>query len=320
MVGEATCSVDPWPHQVRAFERLYASEAPRLLIADEVGLGKTIQAGMLVRQMWLADRARRILILTPAAVMRQWQLELREKFNLNWPVYDDGYLNWYPSPAMRGIDQRKVSRSAWHQENMVIASSHLMRRKDREKELCEDAASWDLIVLDEAHHARRKGAGSAAEEGPNALLRLMRRLRERTKGLVLLTATPMQVHPIEVWDLLDLLGMPAAWGAGAFLRFFELAGKPAPSHSELDELSAMFRAAEKAYGEATAESLARLGVSSKLRAKRILGALRDQSGIPRRTLDADDRSAAIRLMRVTTPVSRLVSRHTRDLLREYYKA
>ena len=320
LVGEATCSVQPWPHQIRAFERLYASDAPRLLIADEVGLGKTIQAGMLLRQMWLAGRARRILILTPAAVMRQWQVELREKFNLNWPVYDEGYLNWYPSPGKRGYERRQVSRAEWHKEEVVIASSHLMRRRDREKELCEDADPWDLIVLDEAHHARRKGAGSVAEEGPNSLLRLMRRLRGRTKGLVMLTATPMQVHPVEMWDLLDLLGLPAAWGESAFLRFFNLVGKPAPSVTEFDELAELFREAERAYGDTTLATMTRLGVSSRLRANKILAALRDPSGIPRMHLDAQSRAAALRLMRSTTPVSNLVSRHTRDLLRRYYKA
>ena len=87
-VGEATAAVDPWPHQMRAFERLYADWPPKLLIADEVGLGKTIQAGMLLRQAWLSGRAKRILILAPKAVLGQWQIELREKFNLNWPIYD----------------------------------------------------------------------------------------------------------------------------------------------------------------------------------------------------------------------------------------
>lgn len=319
-VGEATCAVNPWPHQIRAFDRLYAMEAPRLLIADEVGLGKTIEAGMLVRQMWLAGRARRILVLTPAAVMAQWQVELREKFNLNWPVYDDGCLTWCESPATRGAEPRVVARSEWHREPTVIASSQLMRRRDREKELCDDAEPWDLIVLDEAHHARRKGAGSIAEEGPNALLRLMRRLRDRTKGLVLLSATPMQVHPVELWDLLDLIGLPADWAQSAFLRFFELIAKPAPSHDELDELAVMFRAAERAYGETTPDALTRVGVDRMVRARRILAALRDDSGIPRRTLNVGDRAAALRLMRVTTPVSRLVSRNTRDLLRQYYQA
>jgi SNF2 family DNA or RNA helicase len=319
-VGEATCAVDPWPHQIRAFGRLYASDAPRLLIADEVGLGKTIQAGLLLRQMWLAGRARRILILTPAAIMRQWQLELREKFNLNWPVYDDGVLEWFPSPGKQTGQSRAVQRTDWHKESVVIASSHLMRRRDREKELCEDAEAWDLIVLDEAHHARRKGAGSAAEEGPNALLRLMRRLRQRAKGLLLLTATPMQVHPVEVWDLLDLLGLPPAWEEDSFLRFFRLVSKPAPSHEELDELAGMFRSAEAAFGETSPETLKRIGVSSVLRSKQILKALRDSANIPRRALSANDRTAALRLMRATTPVSKLVSRHTRDLLRRYHAA
>ena len=69
--GEATSAVTPWPHQVGAFDRLYRNWPPRLLIADEVGLGKTIQAGMLLRQTWLAGRANRILILAPKAVLGQ---------------------------------------------------------------------------------------------------------------------------------------------------------------------------------------------------------------------------------------------------------
>lgn len=319
-VGEATCAVEPWPHQVRAFDRLYSAKTPRLLIADEVGLGKTIQAGLLLRQAWMAAQARRILILTPAAVMRQWQLELREKFNLNWPIYDDGCLVWQPSPVARHGHERKVSRSEWHKEPVVIASSHLMRRRDREKELCQDAEPWDLIVLDEAHHARRKGAGSTAEEGPNALLRLMRQLKDRTLGLLLLTATPMQVHPVEVWDLLNLLGLPPEWSETSFLRFFHLLGKPAPSHEEFDELAAMFRASESAWGEVTEPAMARLGLPIGLKARSILKALRNPSSIPRRSLSAPDRSASLKLMRASSPVSKLVSRHTRDLLRRYHKA
>ena len=130
-VGEATAAVTPWPHQVRAFERLYAQWPPKLLIADEVGLGKTIQAGMLLRQAWLAGRARRILILAPKAVLRQWQIELREKFNLNWPIYDGRKLSWYRSPALREAYEREVDPREWHREPVVIVSSHLLRRRDR---------------------------------------------------------------------------------------------------------------------------------------------------------------------------------------------
>ena len=99
-VGEMTSAVTPWPHQVRAFERLYSNWPPKLLIADEVGLGKTIQAGMLVRQAWLAGRVKRILILAPKAVLKQWQIELREKFNLNWPIYDGE--SWSGIPRRHG--------------------------------------------------------------------------------------------------------------------------------------------------------------------------------------------------------------------------
>jgi SNF2 family DNA or RNA helicase len=69
-VGEMTSAVTPWPHQVRAFRRMYDNWPPKLLIADEVGLGKTVQAGLLVRQAWLAGRAKRILIMAPRTSAR----------------------------------------------------------------------------------------------------------------------------------------------------------------------------------------------------------------------------------------------------------
>ena len=119
----------------------------------------------------------------------------------------------------------------------VIVSSHLARRADRQKELLEVAEPYDLIILDEAHHARRRGAGSTSESGPNALLKLMRVLKERTQGLVLLTATPMQVHPVEVFDLLSLLGLPPEWTEQSFLRFFDEVLLESPSHEAFDRLA-----------------------------------------------------------------------------------
>ena len=319
-IGEATAAVTPWPHQVRAFDRLYRDWPPRLLIADEVGLGKTVQAGMLLRQAWLAGRAERILILAPKAVLKQWQIELREKFNLNWPIYDGGKLTWYPSPAWRGRNEREVVRNDWRREPAVIASSHLMRRQDRSAALLEDAEPWDLVVLDEAHHARRRGAGSQQEGGPNALLRLMQGLKDRTRGLVLLTATPMQVHPVEVWDLLNLLGLPPEWTARAFLDFFEDIEQPNPSAEALDRMAALFRAAERTCGEVETADVQRLSGLSRLKANKILRALRDGASIPRRQLETAERRAAVGIMRANTPLRWLVSRHTRELLRRYFKA
>ena len=321
MVGEETAPITPWPHQIRAFERMYHDWPPKLLIADEVGLGKTIQAGMVLRQAWLSGRARRILILVPAAVMRQWQIELYEKFNLNWPVYGSGKLRWYSPNPERPARTRVVGSGQWHREDVVIASSHLMRRRDRQTTILEDARKWDLVVLDEAHHARRRGAGGLADSGPNELLRLMRGMRDRglADGLVLLTATPMQVHPVEFWDLLDLLGLPPEWSADAFVSFFELSERPDVTAEAFEMMARLFRAEERA-GQTKADPGHRLLSSlSRLRAKKVLSALRDQSTIPRRRLGSTERSAALRLMRARAPVRRLLSRHTRALLRQYHK-
>ncbi len=320
-IGEATSIVIPWPHQVRAFERLHQTWPPKLLIADEVGLGKTIEAGLLLRQAWLAGRASRILILAPKAVLRQWQVELREKFNLNWPIYDGQSLRWYPCHALGDGDERKVAREQWHREPCVLASSQLMRRADRAKELLEDAEPWDLVILDEAHHARRKAVGAIKDKGPNQLLGLMQRLRERTQGLVLLTATPMQVDPVEVWDLLALLRLPPAWTEESFVRFFELAFHPNASNEDLFWMTRLFVASEAEYGEMSPEAARRWAPNlTDLGRKKVLRALRSGAQTDMKQLDLEPRRAAVRLMVASTPVARLVSRHTRELLRSYYKA
>jgi SNF2 family DNA or RNA helicase len=318
-IGEATAAVTPWPHQIRAFQRMYDNWPPKLLIADEVGLGKTIEAGLLLRQAWLAGKAKRILILAPKAVLRQWQIELREKFNLNWPIYDGKRLVWYPSPAMRGHDWQFVESDKWHAQPFVIASSQLMRRESRADQLLK-AEPWDIVVLDEAHHARRRSGGVGPDVRPNKLLRLMRSVKDRTQGLMLLTATPMQVDPIEVWDLLSLLGLPSEWTENAFRRFFNLVEQPNPSPEAVDDLARLFQSAEREYGSISTEEAVRFCSGSRLRANRILRALRDVANVPRRQLENADRKAAIALVRANTPVRRLVSRHTRELLRKYYKA
>ena len=333
-VGIATSAVEPWPHQERAFQRMIAQWPPKLVLADEVGLGKTIQAGMFLRQAWLAGEAKRILVLAPKAVLAQWQTELREKFNLDWPIYDGKALRWAASPARRVLGEPESGASAWHEQSAVIVSSQLMRREERAAVLLEEAKPWDVIVLDEAHHARRRSTGTrregipqrgtrgapSHEDRPNALLRLMRALKKRTQGLLLLTATPMQVHPIETWDLLDLLGLPAAWTADAFLQFFEDVEAPNPSAEAMERLAHLFRSVERAFGEMSRADAERIATVSRLQAGKLLRALRDESTIPRRQLTAKERRAALALMRSSTPIRHLVSRHTRQLLRRYARA
>ncbi len=319
-VGEVTSAIRPWPHQVRAFKRLMDSWPCQMLIADEVGLGKTITAGLLIRQAWISQLAKRILLLVPKAVMRQWQDELYEKFNLNVPLYDGQKLIWKQTHGWQGPSERKVERDTWHQESFVIASSHLMRRRDRAKDLLQ-AADWDLLVADEAHHARRKSPGTAQEGGPNNLLRLLQELRPKCRSLLLLTATPMQVHPVELWDLLKLLGLPKRWAESkeAFLRYFTTAAGN-PSHAEMEFLTRMFRETEAEYGAVREDDVARIadGLSS-LGCRKILKALHDSSGIPLKRLTADQRKAALQVLRRFSPIRHRMSRYTRNLLREYHK-
>jgi len=319
-VGEATSAVVPWPHQIRAFDRMYGQWPPRLLIADEVGLGKTVQAGLLLRQAWLAGRARRILILAPKNVCKQWQLELREKFNLSWPIYDGHKLSWLPSPGRTGAIEQPVGRDEWHHQPFVIMSSHLARRRERQREILEVASDWDLVVLDEAHHARTKGAGTTQSRGPNRLLQLMRGIRLKTEGLVLLTATPLQVDVTELWDLLDLLGLPPEWTVDAFARFFAEVAKPNVTTDALEWLAHLFRATEAKYQQTDTTYVEHLTGLSRLKAKRVLSALRDAASIPRQMLGAEERRAAMQVIKKITPVRALVSRHTRELLRRYFKA
>lgn len=161
----------------------------------------------------------------------------------------------------------------------------------------------------------------ADSDRPNQLLRLIQQLKERTQDLVMLTATPMQVDPIEVWDLLNLLGLPPEWTAEQFCRFFELTASPAPSREDWRILAHLFQAMERHYGKMPLEMAQQYVLDQCPRiAQKILAALRDVSSIPLQKLESDQRQAALRILRAYSPVRVLISRHTRDLLRAYHRA
>ena len=318
-VGEATSAVSPWPHQQRAFQRLWQHWPPRLLIADEVGLGKTVQAGLLLRQSWLSGRARRILVMAPASVLKQWQRELREKFALDWPIYSGKALEWQATRLRPGGETRVVSRETWTAEPFVLVSSHLMRRRERQGELLQ-AEPYDLVVLDEAHHARtrRETSSSGGDRlRPNTLMQLMQKLRSRAQGLLLLTATPMQVSELEVWDLLCLLGMPSEWTEEAFERFFDLVEKENPDEATLAYLAGLWRSSVAAFNEPPTTALPEQLRRSPMKKKKVLKALNDTDPLSRRNLGIPERQAALAMAKRWTPVQGLISRHSRTLLRAY---
>lgn len=214
-LGFATSAILPWPHQLRVAEKLVETFPHRYLLCDEVGLGKTIEAGLVLRQLILSGRVKRCLILVPKSILKQWQQELYEKMVLNLPRYEDG--------KFRDVFDNVLPLSGnnpWSAFPVFLASSQLAKMKDNHQAIlsCEP---WDLVLLDEAHHARRREfLGERYRE--NRLLELFSALIGKTKGLLLLTATPMQIHPVEVWDLLKLLGLGGKWGAEEdnFQRFF----------------------------------------------------------------------------------------------------
>lgn len=195
--------ITPWVHQLKILRRLTQSFPNSAMISDEVGLGKTISVGLLIRYLLISRQIRRVLILTPASIQSQWHEELREKFNLHFWSYQGRELQ---DPYGETLTPRD---NPWNSRDLILASSHLVRRAERSQELLT-AHPWDLIVLDEAHHARRRNP-TVREDTPNRLLNLMRSLKEKTSAIILLSATPMQIDAIEVFDLLSLLGLKGQW-------------------------------------------------------------------------------------------------------------
>ena len=123
--------ISPWPHQLKILLQV-AKEFPRsFLIADEVGLGKTIETGLILRYLLLSKKAQRILVLAPASVQPQWHEELREKFNLHFWSYTQGE---FKDPYK---NTHSASANPWNTKDLVLASSHLVRRKERMNELLE---------------------------------------------------------------------------------------------------------------------------------------------------------------------------------------
>ena len=189
-----------YPHQREGRDRLLAAWPESRLLADEVGLGKTITASAAMQDLQAQGKCRRVLILAPANVCIQWQEELAEKFSLLVPRLERGRL--------LQVDGSEQSVANPLEEPMLIASWHLMRQPTWRERLLQ-GPSWDLVIVDEAHHARRRSPGSDLKSGirrPNQVLELLEEVLAKIAGtLWLLTATPVQLHLVELFDLLNVI-------------------------------------------------------------------------------------------------------------------
>lgn len=141
--GVLGARIDLIPHQLRVVETAAARRNPRLLLADEVGLGKTIEACAIAAQQIASGRAKRVLVLTPESLVNQWFVELLRRFNLPFAIYDE--------ERCEALEMNEPSRNPFEDEQFVLASVDWLTDHDkRMKQLVQ--AGWDLLLVDEAHH------------------------------------------------------------------------------------------------------------------------------------------------------------------------
>lgn len=174
---------------------LLARPRPRLLVADDVGLGKTIEAGLAMLELLARRRIRNILVVTPAGLVSQWHAELRDKFDLDFQVIADA------SDLADAQTSLPAGLSPWEAFPRVLTSMDFIKRITVQRRAL--ARRWDLVVVDEAHAL----AESGTTQNPYATqrTRLGRALRENAKGLLLLTATPHNGHEHSFLSLLELV-------------------------------------------------------------------------------------------------------------------
>lgn len=203
MMGIYTAPVEPWPHQEIVARRLVETYPYSWMLCDEVGLGKTIESALAFRSLYMSGIAKRILIAAPKSLVSQWHRELHEKALLSFALSSAS-----PKVTHEYIGQdRTVEDGRLFSPRLNIISTGLLAREKHEKSLSNVKENYDIALVDEAHYARRKnptyGDLSPAEYG-----RLYRAIENtlvnKTNALWMATATPMQLHPIETWDLLRL--------------------------------------------------------------------------------------------------------------------
>ena len=206
---EATAPIDLWPHQQVVIDEVSKAWPDGRMLCDEVGMGKTIQAIMVLRRLLAGRGVARALLLLPAGLTTQWQEELREKgglivprlVGLNKLVWPDGKEEDLVHGLKDALDQ-----------NLLIMSRETARTENNSNILLA-ASTWDLVLMDEAHAARRGDQEEGEFNSATLLLGLLRKLQanRKARGFLLLSATPMQTSPWEPWDLLAIIGEGNSW-------------------------------------------------------------------------------------------------------------
>ena len=183
------------PYQVEAVYQVLNGYKQRFLIADDVGLGKTIETGMILKELAARGRANRVLVIVPAALQYQWQREMRERFDDLYVIYNSSYLR----ELRQGLPK---NANAWEAHDKIITSMDYAKRQDGPiPELLR--TEWDVIVFDEAHKLSISRYGDKVERTQR--YRLGEALQNKADALLLLTATPHKGDPFAFHGLIALL-------------------------------------------------------------------------------------------------------------------
>lgn len=318
-VGMETAPVSPWPHQEVVARRLIENWPSSFMLCDEVGLGKTIEAGLALRSLILSGVIKRVLVAPPAGLAQQWHREMATKFYL---PFHRGIASPVKKHEVLFPDLRKFPAENLFDPDLCILSTGLLVREERLPELSK-AEPYDVVLVDEAHYARRRDPNSedSCRSAPS-YGRLYRTLQEplgqKAQALWLATATPVQMDWIEAYDLFRLCERVGAFGESPSLAraFYEALGKMGRNEPlKPSEWKLLKRAIERIQEEDPwLWNYLQNGIIQG-RVRTILEDWLNEDRIPRLA----DYVYIQRLLFAAAPLSRVMLRHTRKLL-ELYKA
>ncbi len=213
LYGLIGCRTSLIPHQLYIAHEVAHRYAPRVLLADEVGLGKTIEAGLILHHQLLTERAHRVLIVVPETLVHQWLVEMLRRFNLHFRIFDEARLEDLFGVEDQDQDEAEApaTDNPFMGEQLVLCSLEFLAANPGYFSQCLQA-QWDLLVVDEAHHLQWSPQQASDE------YRLVERLAAQTKGVLLLTATPEQLGKESHFARLRLLDPERFPDFGAFVE------------------------------------------------------------------------------------------------------
>lgn len=196
------------PHQLHIAKEVGQRLSPRVLLADEVGLGKTIEAGMILQQQLFSGRVDRVLVLVPESLQHQWLVEMLRRFSLNFSLFDEERCADF---TKKDEDNNDISENPFETEALVIASiDWLSANPQRAKQVLD--ADWDMLIVDEAHHLEWD------EQNPSMAYQFVAQLSKQISAVLLLTATPEQLGQESHFARLALLDPDRFYDYHAFVE------------------------------------------------------------------------------------------------------